>query len=246
MLLKIYDIKPLQNFFDLIFDSSHIVELKLDQDKMSISLLNDGNIAFYNIEFDKAYFDEYKIENGAESVLIFVEDFYKILKSATKTDVLTVETNDSYMICTFEHDLNKRVFELPLAEDYKDTPQPPSIDYDGEILVSLSDLKQPCVDLDKIVKTDKFKMVVKDNQLNIVSPTDTLTQYQQTIDINSDVVATSIINIGYIQELQKLSKISNEVILKIGDNLPLSWDIESYDGLIKVSGLVAPIMEEDN
>jgi len=245
MKLKIYDIEPLKNFFDMIFDSSSIIEMKLDQDKMSISLLNDSHIAFYNIIFDGAFFDEYDISEHGDSILIFVEDFYEILKSSKKDDVLTLATNDVFLICTFENNDNKRVFELPLAEDYRDTPVPPSIDYDGEFIVSLSDLKQPCADLDKIVRTDRFKMVVKDNQLNVVSPAESMTRYLQVIPIDSDVEATSTINLKYIQDLQKLSKISNEVILKIGNDIPLSWCMESYDGLVKVNGLIAPILEEN-
>lgn len=245
MKLKIYDISPLKNFFDLIFDSSSEVELKLDQDKLSISLLNDSHIAFYNIEFDEAFFDEYSIEENGESVLIFVEDFYKILKSSNKDDVLTIETDDNSMKCIFEHDLNTRMFELPLSEDYRDTPQPPLIDYDGEFIVSLSDLKQPCADLDKIIKTDRFKMVVKDGEMDVLSPADVMTKYSQRIPIDTSIDATTTVNLGYIQDLQKLSKISNLVTLKIGDNIPLTWCMESYDGLVKVGGLVAPILEEN-
>lgn len=243
MKLGIYDINPVKNFFDLIFDSSSEVELKLDQEKLSISLLNDSHIAFYNIEFDKAFFEDYDVKD-TESVLVFVEDFYKILKSANKDDVLTIETNDSFLICRFEHLGNERIFELPLSEDYRDTPIPPKLDYDGEFIVSLTDLKQPCVDLDKIVKTDRFKMIIKDSELNIVSPDDALTRYLQKISIDSDVEASSTVNLGYIQDLQKLSKISNEVTLKIGNDMPVTWCIESYDGLVKVDGLIAPILEE--
>ena len=246
MLLELSDITPLKNFFDVIYDSTLTsVELKLDQEKLSITLLNNSHVAFYNLEISKEFFIEYHIDN-AESVLVFMDDFYNILKSASKDDMMTLESNDSNLICVFEKDNGRRVFELPLAEDYGDTPVPPSIDYDAEFDVLLDDLKQPSNDLDKIVKTDRFKMIVSDGVLNIVAPTDSMVNYNQIINVDTNNQGNVIVNISYIQELLKLSKIDKSVTLKMGNGLPLSWNIESYDKLVSVSGLIAPIIEEQD
>ena len=244
MRLEIYDIEPFQNFFNLIYDSATSIEMKLDQEKLSMTLLNNSHICFYSIEYDRAFFGDYEVDN-VEHVIIDVEDFYKILKSANKKDTLTLESDDNYLTCIFEHDANRRVFELPLIDEMNENPLPPSIEYNGEFMVSLNDLKQPCVDLDKIVKTDKFKMRTGDYILKIISPSDSMTKYMQQIDIDSDIEATGIVNLNYILELQKLSKISGNVLLKIDDNKPVSWSMESADGLIKASGLIAPVIEED-
>ena len=111
--------------------------------------------------------------------------------------------------------------------------------------VFLKDLKQPCVDLDKIIKTDRFKMITRQGELYIVSPNDSMTKYEQSIPIDADVAACSIVNLHYINDLQKLSKINNNVELFIGDNIPVSWQIVDYSGVITVKGLIAPIMEEE-
>ena len=245
MLLEIYDIEPLKNFFDLIYDSASVVELKVRSENLSISLLNNSHVAFYNIIFDKAFFGEYGFRES-ERVLVFVEDFYKILKSASKNDTLVLETNDSNLICVFEHDSNRRVFELPLAEDYGDSPVPPSIDYPTEFHINVSDLKQPCNDLDKIVKTDRFKIILDKDEFNVIAPTDAMTKYQNTILVDNEYTGklSSIYNIQYISDLLKLSKISKEALFKLGDGLPLTWIMKSSDDLIEVSGLVAPIIEE--
>ena len=245
MLLELSDITPLKNFFDVIYDTSlNSVEIRLDQDKLSIILLNNSHVAFYNLEISKDFFIEYEID-GVESILVFMDDFYKILKSSSKDDMLTLESNSSNLICTFEKDNSRRVFELPLAEDYGELPTPPSIDYDAEFNVLLDDLKQPCTDLDKVVKTDRFKMILSDSVLNIVAPKDTMVNYNQMINVDSESQGNVIVNNSYVQDLLKLSKINKSVTLKMGDGLPLSWNIESYDHLVKVSGLIAPIIEED-
>ena len=244
MRLEISDINSWKNFFDLIHDSTTIVELKLDQDKCGMSLLNNSHVCFYMIEYAKDFFDEYQVD-GVESVLIFVNDFYNIIKSANNKDVLELSTTESMLKIVLEHDANRRVFEIPLADDYGDSPMPPSISYEGAFSVPLKELKQPCVDLDKIIKTDRFKMNVSDGVLSILSPDDSLTNYTQTMSVDSDLVANATVNLNYILDLQKLNKISDTVIFSIGDNLPLTWNMTSPDMFVKVSGLIAPILEDN-
>ena len=244
MLLEISDIEPIKNFFDVIYDSASEVEIKLDQEKLSINLLNNGHVAFYNLEISKDFFIEYEV-NGAENILIFVEDFYKILKSSNKSEMLFLESNDNFLICKFEDNNNHRIFELPLAEDYDDAPTPPSIDYNGIFDVSLNELKQSVFDLDKIVKTHKFKIHTQENMMNITAPSDSMTKYSQTIRIDSEEICDVIVDVKYVSEILKLSKINNVVTLKMGNGLPLSWIIQSHDELVKVGGLIAPIIEEE-
>ena len=244
MLLEIYDIDCWKSFFDLIHDSASVVELKLDQEKCGMSLLNNSHVCFYTIEYGKDFFDEYNVD-GAESVLLFVADFYNILKTVKNGDRLELSTTESDLKIVVEHDDNRRVFEIPLAEDYGDSPTPPTIDSIVEFEILLRDLKQPCTDLDKIVKTDRFKMVASDEVLEIVSPDDAMTKYNQRIIIDNTGRATSTVNLGYMDDLQKLSKISNIVKLGLGDNLPLVWSMKTVDELVEVKGLIAPIIEDE-
>lgn len=244
MLLEIYDIDYWKNFFDLIHDTSTVIELRLDPEKCSMSLLNNSRICFYTIEFSKDSFGEYQIDNS-ESVLIFVADFYSIIKTATNKDNIELSTDENMLkIVLDQHNGNRRVFEIPLAEDYGDSPIPPNVPVNVSFDVLLKDLKQPCLDLDKIIKTDRFKIIVSDELMEIVSPSDSMTKYNQRIIIDNTGSATTIVNLGYINDLQKLNKISNTVTLGLGDNIPLIWNMVSDDGFVKVKGLIAPIIED--
>lgn len=244
MLLEIYDIKSWKNFFDLIHDSTTVVEMKLDQEKCSMSLLNNSHICFYTIEYNKDFFTEYQVDD-TESVLLFVADFYNIIKSANNKDRLELTTTDTSLKIVLEHDNSRRVFEIPLAEEYGDTPQPPNVPCEIEFNIPLSELKQPCTDLDKIIKTDRFKMILSDNQLNIVSPDDSMTKYNQLYEVDTKGDASSTVNLTYISDLQKLKDISDSVTFRIGNDLPLCWSMVSPDEFIKVDGLIAPILEDN-
>lgn len=245
MLLEIYDIDCWKNFFDLIHDSASIIEMKLDQEKCSISLLNNSHVCFYTIEYDKEFFTEYDVD-GAESIPIFVADFYNIIKTAKNGDRLELSSDDLNLKIVLEHDDNRRAFEIPLAEDYGVSPTPPNVPVDVEFEVYLKELKQPCTDLNKIIKTDRFKMNVSDEVLEIVSPDDAMTKYCQRIIIDNEGSASSIVNLGYVEDLTKLVKISDTVSFGLGNNIPLKWSMVSADDLVRVNGLIAPIIEDND
>ena len=243
-MLEISDINSWKNFFDMIFDSSTIVELKLDQEKCKITLLNNSHIAFYDVEYTKDFFDVFDVD-GVESVLIYVEDFYKILKSVKKDDVLILESDENTLKVIFEHDGNRRLFELPQGEDYSDVPPLPSIEYEGTFILSIKDLEAPVNDLDSIIKTNKFTMITDSDELKIISPTESMTQYLQVINIDNTISNKVIVDLNYVKQLLKLKKISDIVEFSIGENKPLKWKVVSPFEDIKLTGLIAPIIEEE-
>ena len=246
MLLEIYDIEPLKNFLNMIYDGTMTtLGIKLDPDKLSINLLNNSHVAFYNLELSKDFFGEYDVSDLKE-LFIDLGDFYQIMKSSKKNDTLTLKSDGVHITFIFESDTNRRVFEVPFVDDGYDAPVPPSIDYTGEISVLVNDLISPCNDLDKIIGTDRFKLTVHDD-LIVSAPKDSMTLYSNTINgvstINENVSTT--VNLSYIEEITKL-KVNSMVTFYIGDTMPLSWNMYSDDGLVKVSGLIAPIIEDSD
>ena len=197
------------------------------------------------VEYGREFFDEYQVDDG-EEVHIDVADFYPILKSARNGDILELSTDENLLKIVLEQDLNRRVFEIPLSEDYGDSPMPPNVPTNVEFDIALKDLKQPCNDLDKIVKTDRFKMIVSDEVLEVVSPTESMTRYNQRIIIDNEGTAECIVNLGYIDDLQKLSKINDTVHFSMGTDMPLCWNVTSVDECVKVEGLIAPILESED
>lgn len=246
MMLEIYDIEPLKKFFDVIYNTANdILEVRIDSEKLSIAILNKSHVAFYGLEISKDFFTKYDAD--VESIYIYVEDFYNILKSSKKNDVLTLTTNEAYLDIIFENENNRRVFELPLADEIGASPVPPSIPYDNEFDIIINDLKEPCNDLSKIVKTDRFKMSLQGNELIISAPTDSMTQYSDIISLNNTIIreCSTTVNVDYMQDILKLSKINDTVTLKVGDSIPVTWNITSPDDLVKMNGLIAPIIEEE-
>ena len=245
MLLELSNIELFTPFFDLIHDTADTIELRILQDKLVCSLLNKSHVAFYNVEYDKYFFDVYDIED-VDSIFISVNDFYNILKSASNNDTLILTLEEFHLKCVFESNDNRRVFELPLIEDYITSPDPPSIDYDGWLEVSLNQLKKSCNDLDKIVRTHKFQINAEGYKISIKSSVDSFMNYVQELPSTSlNVNGGAVVDLNYINELNKLSKINDYVELGLKDDMPLSWKVCSIDESIKINGLIAPILEEN-
>lgn len=244
VVLEISDIESWKNFFDMVFDTSSNICMKFDENKCKMTLLSKSHIAFYDAEYTNEFFDSYDVD-GLEIIVVDVEDLYKILKSANKKDIMIMESDESFLKIVFEHDGNRRVFELPLQEYYDDTPPLPIIDFEAEFELALNDLKSPIEDLDKIVKTNKFTILTQSDECWIVSPIDSLTKYKQIIDIDEVVSSIVVVDLEYIKQVLRLTKIDKYVKLFIGEDIPLKWVITSPLDDVCITGLIAPIVEEE-
>ena len=89
-------------------------------------------------------------------------------------------------------------------------------------------------------------MIASDDTLCVVSPKDSMTKYTQNIGINSIGSASTTVALKYIDELQKLKKIDEMVKFGMGDDVPLTWSVISVDEYVKVGGLIAPIIEDED
>lgn len=245
MLLEIYDIYSFKVFFDVVYDTVSTIEFKLDPEKLKISLLNKAHTVFYDVEYAKEFFGDYVVDD-VESVMIIADDLFKILKSASKKDTLIMQSNEDYLICKFESENgNHRIFELPLALDEYNSPTPPKIECEYSFPILLDDLKKSSFDLDKIVGSKNMRFKLQGSELNVLAGSDAMTNYVHTLEVEEDGNAEVTVSLDYINELLKFDKLTKVVELKIGDNIPLQYHITTPDELIRVDGLIAPIMSED-
>ena len=237
------EVDPFKDFINLIYDSTDSIKLVFTDSGLKINLLNNSHVCFYNVEFKKEYFDLYEI-NEVEEYVFDSKDLFMVLKSASKGDILTIKCEDnSNAIFLFENEDKRRQFSIGVIDELYDSPVPPAIDYELDFILDWSDLKQCCTDLDKIVGTDRFKLTAKDDGLFVSNVVGTMKDYSNQLNTeNYSKEYSTVVNLSYISELSKLSK-NGELVLHMGDSIPLSWEIDGYD--VRYSGLIAPIMQED-
>lgn len=244
MLLEIDNFEQFRVFFDVVYDITELIELQLFPDRMVCSILDKAHSRFMSATFRKDFFSIYEIDE-VESVTLFADDIYKIIKSSNKLDNVILQTNDNYLICKFEsQNGNSRIFEFVLPSDHIESPQPPSISLPVKFKLNLKDLKQGLNDL-KVVGTTEVKFNVSNDLVGITTGIETTTNYVSNInvDVEVDSPISAKFTLDYVAQLLKFDKINKVVEVELDDDNPLIYSIEDEIMGVKIRGMIAPRIE---
>lgn len=241
MILGIDDISIFKVFFDVVYEETDAVELACNSQGMKISVLDRSHTCFYEVFYDNTFFDLFDVD-GAEVIVLDIDDLTKILKNTHKDDYLTLSSDDNRVVAKFEHDGNRRVFELIQYSDFGESPNPPSIPAECEVTISIDELNQSIKDLD-IFKVGSCHMVCAEDKFVLGTKNDSSMNYNHIIEVDANGDGDSYYTVDYLKQIIKFKKINKEVILKFGNTIPLSWIVKNDS--IRIQGLIAPRIEED-
>ena len=240
MMLGIDDISIFKIFFDVVYEETDAVELACNSQGMKISILDKSHTCFYEVFYDASFFDLFDVD-GAEVIVLDIDDLCKILKKSHKDDYLTLSADGERVVAKFEHDGNRRVFELVQVVDFTESPVPPTLNTDCQVTISVDELSQSLSDFD-IFKTGSCHMVCDDGFV-LSSKNDAAMKYSHSIDCDVNGTGDAYYTVDYLKNIVKFKKIDKDVTLMFGDTMPLKWEVKS--DLVCVSGLIAPRIEED-
>ena len=241
MILGLSNINVFKIFFDVVFEDTDTVEFRGNKNGVNISLLDKSHTCFFNVEYDADFFDDYEVD-GVEVFSVFIDDLSKILKTASKSDYLTLSSDDTRVMAKFESNGNSRVFELVQPADFGDSPIPPNVDTTCEVILTFDEFGQSLKDLE-ILKTGSIHLVFKDKDLYIATETDASMNYQYTIHNTGSGEGDAHYTIDLLKKLLKFKGVDNRIMLNFGNTLPLCWVVEGVN--VKMSGLIAPRIVED-
>lgn len=249
MNITIDNIEQFKIFFDVVSDSSsELLELQLFIDHMVCSVLDKSHTRFFHVEFEEDFFDLYNVEETT-SITVFMDDLRKLLKSCNRKDTLYLEVNDPYLVAKVESDNgNRRIFEFVLPSDFVESPTLPHIDLDMVCSFEVGDMKQSSKDID-LIGSKSFKIIADGECLNFTAGEEVSTKYMNTIDADyeqkSENTISASFNLDYISQILKFDKINKEVKLKLGENLPLIYSFKDKLMGVTVSGMIAPLISEE-
>lgn len=250
MQIVIDNIEQFKTFFDVVYDSSsEMLELQLFPDRMVCAVLDRSKTRFFNVVFEEDFFDIYAIDE-VNSIVVFVDDLHKLLKSCNKTDTLYLEVNDPYLVAKVVGGTgNSRIFEFVLPSDFVDSPSLPPMDLDTSCEVNVGDLKQSITDIG-LLGSDRFTFVADGELLSLMTSQDISTKYANTVDVDYDSFGGNTVsasyNVDFIKQISKFDKINKTVKLKIGDDMPLFYLFKDELMGVTVSGMIAPLLSEED
>lgn len=250
MQVIIEDIVKFKTFFDVIYDvASDVIELQFQADKLVCSVLDRARTRFFHVEYGLDFFQNYAIER-VDSISVFTEDMYNLLKLANKTDILILDFDESNMMCKLISKTgNRRIFEFGLPSVFVSSPTLPIVDVPCILKVNTFDLKQSVKDI-QLIGTNIFQFVIDEESVTYMADTTTMidmassTKYAQSIEMDTGVDEQLSVrfNLDYISQMLKFDKIDSMVELRI-DPRALFYKFEN-EGVV-VNGMIAPRVEEE-
>lgn len=248
MSIVIDNVEQFNVFFNVVYDiSSELVELQLHPDRLVCAVLDRTKTRFFQVQYDVDFFENYDVTEST-SLVVFLDDLYKLLKSSNKTDTLILDANDPYLIAKLQsRNGGSRVFEFVLPSDVIDSPAMPSIDFPIDVEVDVEGLKQGAKDIG-LIGTDKYTFVVSKDKMTVMSDPDLATRYVNEIPIDApdvDGAVKSSFSLNYIKQMLKFDKITKKVRIKLNDDMPIFYTYQDEIMGIRVDGMIAPLISEE-
>ena len=234
-------------FKDAFDGISHIVdevELQFHQETgMKLCALDKSHITFIELEFKTSLFDEFECETP-EKVIIDTIKFMSILKRMNTGDILKLSTDEGNFIITFEGDA-RRTYKLRLIDAEYESPQPPAVVFPVTVKIRTNIVKDSIEDMSLFSKYCKWSV---DEDYFIVSCDgelgDSTVKYLHGEQVQEYV--ESKLSLDKIKDIFRASKISEEAIIRLGNDIPIAVEFHliTGDGCIKF--LLAPRLSAED
>lgn len=241
MKIESYNPSVFKDLFDTI---SHIInecKMEFHEDGLKINALDQSHIVFISVDLHYSFFDSYDVP-APETVIVDSNELINVLRRCGNTDTLEMMTDDSNLILTFKGDATK-TFRIRLIDNDYDTPTPPAIDYNVNLKIPSNLIKDTLSDLKLF--SDNYRISVDGDYFRMFNTGgfgDTETKYIHGANVTEYVEAGYAID--KTMDIFRLSKLSPEVQVKLGNNIPVTFTfpIGNRDG--EVSFLLAPRIDE--
>lgn len=224
------------------FDSiSHIVdEVELEfslEDGMRLSALDKAHVTYVNLEFKTTLFDEFDCP-VPEKIIIDTMKFMNILKRMKKNDILKLSIDEGNFIITFEGDA-KRQYSLRLIDVEYESQQPPSIEFPVTVKIATNVVKDSIADMELFSKycsyevDEDYFIVSCDGEFGVSN-----IKYLHGEQVQEYVKST--MTLDKLKDIFRASKLSEECIIHMGNDMPLGIEFQLITGDGEISFLLAP------
>lgn len=220
-----------------------IDELSFECDAEGIRLraLDKSHITFIDLEWVHHLFDAYECKEPV-SFCVDASEFLKVIKRIKSNDVLSIGLDEGNLILTYNGD-STRTFKLRLIDVEYETPVPPTVEYPVTLQIPVNVFADAISDAE--LYGEKISLSC-DNDYFITSADGEFgvnhNRYLHGESIGDYVKSTYAI--PKIKEMLKGKSLSHEVVLGLGNDLPLTLEYHSPTNDYKLGFLLAPRLED--
>lgn len=203
-----------------------------NEEGIKCQLLDKSHIMFVKYHFSKEFFEEYELDND-DKFSIAADEFLKVLKKC-KGNELILEFGEDLKIRN-----GSKTFTLRLVENDAAIPDLPMLRYTYKVNVPITFWKESLSDC-QLFETDVH--ITTNEEGVIISDSGMMGEYSNIYYENGLDNTHSKFNIEKLDLLDS-RKISDNITLKGGDDMPILCEVENPIGVL-MSWLLAPKIDE--
>ena len=237
------ELENIKNFKNILTNVEYFLEevkFEVDSDGLRFRGLDKSHIAFIGLYVDRDYFDTFDIDEP-QSCIVDTNELVRIIKRAKSNDTLVLSFDESNLKLQFINGDTKRNFRIRQVDMEYDSPPMPNIEYPISFNVGYKLL----IDSVKDAELYSEKVRLRTNGYTLFVETDSnVGDYRSELfSLKNIGKYKSIFSISWLNKIFKISGISDEISISMGNDMPLFLEFDDEDGL-KVDFLLAPRIEE--
>ena len=219
--------------------------------------MDSSHISLIEMNLNKEYFEEYNAE-GDPVLHINLKLLAIIMKCAEATDSIVLCYNESKakLEISFKNDRRTNMYEIPLTDFETSRMEVPEIDHDYIMNISPKEMNKYISNMNSMgVSEITYKL--NGGEANIEAEADQINLNLQLLSGDEDESDKELINMEkegeeelemtfsyvYIQKFMKGSTISDKIVMKFAEDMPLTVEFDFDNGNLLY--FLAPKIEDD-
>lgn len=232
-----------KNSFKAIASIVEEVRLEINPEKLTINAIDGSHITYIILKLEERLFDVYDVDKKY-TFNISMKNLTKFLQKSKTDDVLELTYDDENLLLILENNI-KKVYKINPVEVKQEVPEPPTyMEYPVKINVPINILKEAIQNIELV--SDRIEFNADPEILNFIATGDCdnlNVEYIHNERIADNV--KSLFVIKYLKEMLKAEKFSNNGIVCLGDDMPLSLIYRLPHDEGELTFILAPRIEED-
>lgn len=245
MKLVLAEPKYLKEPIGIISELVNEVKFKINPDKLEVVAMDPANVAMAVFKLLGSAFLEYDVKETTE-IGVNLSEIKAVFRRIRGNDSLIIETEKGKLKLTLKGSSTRRFF-LPILDMEGRDQKVPDLQFASTITIPSSELAQAVEDMD--IVGESVSLITTDNRFSISSSGD-LTKADADFSENAEIKVTGETNstskysIEYLKKMIQGSKLSDQAIIKFGNDYPLRMEFFVLNKL-QLFFILAPRVDND-
>jgi len=240
MLVKLDQPKLLSDVIGIISELVTEVRLNFNSRGLSIIAIDPANVALISFSLPASAFSQYEAEE--EKLGVSLDSLKSVLRRSGIGSSIILKTEGNQLKIEI-HDKIKRNFSLALIEIEGEEKEAPSLNFSSKVEMSSMDFLDSVEDCS--IVADSCSFIVKDDKFVIEASG----LHSARSEFSSDEASISgkgksRFSLEYLQKFSKACKLSDKVIINLGEDYPLKLEFKS--GNVELMFVLAPRVEAED